>query len=252
MHISATGSCRFPRCYNVAQIKEIEMKNKILPSLFAVALGLILLFTAITSFGTGAVDFIVLGVFELLVCFIYFAVGILFLFRVDEKVPVLGRIGQALTLVCYPFVYIIDLIVLMARLGAPNLSPSAWIMDILLILFFLAAFVLTVVCIFVKLELLRRIRDLALGSIVAIMLLMLVFSQDGAAVTLDNIVLGDLVLLILYGGIVFIALQDTLVFAKGRLTAKKKPAPAKEEPKPEEVEEEKPEPEANDLAPEND
>ena len=228
------------------------MKNKIIPSLFAVALGLILFFAAVNNFGSGAADLVVLGVFELLGCFLYLACGVLFLLRLDEKVLVLGRIGQAITLVCYPLVFVIEVIIAMARVGAPALAPTAWIMDLMLILVFVGGLALTIACIFAKLDLLRRIRDLCLGCVLAIMLLMLVFDQVGKQNALADLLVSNLALLILYGGIVFFALQDTILFAKDRLTAEKKkkvtlekkeeePAPegeidleGGEEPKPEE------------------
>lgn len=214
------------------------MKNKIIPSLFAVALGLILFFAAVNNFGSGAADYIVLGLFELLGCSLYLACGVLFLLRLDEKVLILGRIGQALTLVCYPFIFIIEIIIVMARFGAPALAPTAWIMDLMIMVVFVCGFALTVVCIFVKLDLLRRIRDLCLGCVLAIMLLMLVFDQVGNQTILANLPVANLVLLILYGGIVFFALQDTLLFAKDRLTAEKKEKVTLEEKEEEPVQEE--------------
>ncbi len=217
------------------------MKEKLLPGLFAGGLGLLMLFYGIALLGTGNGSAIAVGVFALLFGLAYLGAGFLILARLDEKIPVLGKIASAVNVVGYPIVLMVNVIVAMVNLGAPNIGVTAWIMDILLIASVAGLLVFSVFCFIKEDEKFLRFRDIGMGGVIIIALLMLVFTQDGGINALGNIRAYDFASFVLFAAIAFFAMKESLVLAKDKLTAARAaPAPKAEEP---EEPEEKPEPE---------
>ena len=225
------------------------MKERILTGLLSGALGLLLLFFGVNLLNVGANPNLATGIAALLIGLGYLGASALFVMRFDEKIPLLGKIGTCVTLLGYPTYLLIEIIVTMSTLGAGNIGIAAWIMDILILGAIAGLCAFEILIIVGKDNKVFRInRDAALGCVLILLPLMLVFRQNGAVATLGGITVFDLVTRCIFFGLAFFVLKDSLLFVKDKLTSEKPlfafapKAEAKEEVKEEAKEEAKEEP----------
>ena len=195
------------------------MKEKLIPGILAGALGILMLFFGIAFINVGANPFLAVAIGGIVLGASLIAVSVLTLLRLDERIPVLEKILPPVGLLAFPALEIIDIVVILAALGADNIAPTVWIMDILMLISAAGLLTFGILCVILDKPLFLRLRDLCLAVTLMILLLMLAFDQNGGINGLGEISVFEFASLLLFGGIAFFALRDSFFFARDKVTA---------------------------------
>ena len=195
------------------------MKERILTGLFAGALGVLTLFFGITYTGFGANALLAIGIGGIILGLGLVGSCVVTFMRLDEKVPVLGKVAPTINLLAYPALLIIEVVVFMAFLGAGNIPPVTWALDLFALISASGLLVFGILVLFLDKPLFLRLRDLCLGCTLLALLLFLAFAQNGAVKGLGDISVYEFAALIFFGGIAFFAIKDSLLVAKEKITA---------------------------------
>ena len=195
------------------------MKERILTGLFAGALGVLTLFFGITYTGFGANASLAIGISGIILGLGLLGSCVVTFMRLDERIPVLEKVVPAVNLLAYPALLIIEIVVAMTQLGAGNIQPVTWVLDLFTLISASGLLVFGILVLFLEKSLFLRLRDLCIACTLLSLLLLLVFDQDGTPKGLGDITAYEFAALIFFGGIAFFAIKDSLLVAKEKITA---------------------------------
>ena len=179
-------------------------KLNISAPLLSLIIGTLILLFALTIIGLNTASTII-SIFGIVIGISYIAFGIIAV--LDINVKVLEIINSIVYISAFPlfmFVYYLTIIIV----NAAGLSPTAWILSILLLISASLIAVLDIVGKFVNEEILFKIKRLAIMVFIGLLVVLLVFPINGGIAAIGDVLILDVLYIVCYFLIVKLTIND--------------------------------------------
>lgn len=179
-------------------------KLNISAPLISLIIGTLILLFALTIIGLNTASTII-SIFGIVIGISYIAFGIIAV--LDINVKVLEIINSIVYISAFPlfmFVYYLTIIIV----NAAGLSPTAWILSILLLISASLIVILDIVDKFVNEEILFKIKRLAIMVFIGLLVVLLVFPINGGIAAIGDVLILDVLYIVCYFLIVKLTIND--------------------------------------------
>ncbi|MBQ7276393.1 MAG: hypothetical protein IJS58_03990 [Bacilli bacterium] len=179
-------------------------KLNISAPLLSLIIGTLILLFALTIIGLSTASTII-SIFGIVIGISYIAFGIIAVLDINIKaLEIINSIVYISAFPLFMFVYYLTITIV----NAAGLSPTAWILSILLLISASLIVVLDIVGKFVNEEILFKIKRLAIMVFIGLLVVLLVFPINGGIAAIGDVLILDVLYIVCYFLIVKLTIND--------------------------------------------